>query len=476
VGAVYSAGASAPRPRGDGPGPAEAELQTGRRTHERGLDAEHGLERIAADPRSQGANAPADRAGDPRRAFDVVLFVRHAAIFASALVAYYQHSRYGMGWTAFAVVTTSAAANFAFSFVRRRPGLEKLAEFASPVVGVGCWTALASATGGLASPFVAGLWLEIILASGLLAPIGIVSVTLGSVAGLWILTGLGAAAGSQPPLLVLVLHTAFLLGMGALAYGVAGRVLRTETDLLRERNSLDVRLQALSGQLEQEREVGRLGENVAKLAHGLTNAVHSLRGFAALIEPTVGERQGAQAALAGLRVAIDDLEGLARLTLDQPQAPSASGHSSDATRVLERALEELRRAHPSFHWSLDASGVADAQPVAILERDLLELCLAVMRNAVEAARGKGSGEVCLRAAAGRIAIEVRDHGPGIPSAECERIFEPGYTTKPSGSGYGLYLARRVVADAGGELSLRSRAGEGTTITISLPSPAAREAH
>jgi signal transduction histidine kinase len=410
------------------------------------------------------AAAPDDPSEAPRRAFDVVLFVRHAAIFASALVAYYQHSRYGIGWTAFAVVTTSAAANFAFSFVHRRPGMERVAEIATPVVGVGCWTALAVATGGIASPFVAGLWLEIILAAGVLAPIGIVSVTLGSVAGLWLLSSLGALPGSAVPPLVLALHTGFLLGMGGLAYSVASRVLRNEADLVRERDSLDERLHALAGELEQEREVGRLGENVAKLAHGLTNAVHSLRGFAALIEPTVGERQGAQAALAGLRVAIDDLEALARLTLEEPRAPSTE--VCDASDVAKRAVAEVQRAHPDFSWNLDAA-VAGESPVAVVERDLLEVFLAVLRNAVEASAGRGEGRVVLRRDDHELAIEISDDGPGIPEAERKRIFEPGYTTKPAGSGYGLYLARRVIADAGGTLSLDSRTGGGTTVAIAL---------
>lgn len=446
-------------------------MQTGRLTSEGALDPETRSGRSPARPAERDASEPearaaGERAADPRRAFDVVLFVRHAAIFASALVAYYQQLRSGIGWTAFAVVTTSAAANFAFSFVHRRPGLEQVAEFATPVVGVGCWTALAIATGGIASPFVAGLWLEIILAAGVLAPIGIVSVTLGSVAGLWLLAGLGAAPGSQPPLLVLALHTGFLVGMGGLAYAVAGRVLRTEADLVRERDSMDARLQVLAGQLEQEREVGRLGENVAKLAHGLKNAVHSLRGFAALIEPTVGDRQGARAALAGLRVAIDDLEALARLTLAQPA--SARAARCDAVQVARDALDEVRRAHPGFDWALDASQTAGERPVPVAERDLREVCLAVLRNAVEAGDGRGAGTLVLRDAGPGLVLSVRDGGPGIPADLRERLFEPGYTTKPGGSGYGLYLARRVVVQAGGSLELHSQPGEGTSVEISLP--------
>ena len=427
--------------------------------------------------RAPEAERPGAAGADYDRTFDRVLFVRHIAIFASAIVAFYHTSRYGIGWTAFAVVTTSAAANFAFSFVHRQPSSRKLAEVLSPIVGVGCWTALASATGGVASPFVAGLWLEIILASGLFAPIGIVSVTLGSVLGLWIMR-----VFTDVPMSILtpLLHTAFLLGMGALGYAVASRVLRTEAHLVRERDSLDVRLRSLAGQLEQEREVGRLGENVAKLAHGLTNAVHSLRGFATLIEPMVGDRQSARAALDGLRIAIDDLESLARLTLEQGRTPSRGAapeaSSADLGRTLRRAIEEVRLAHPALACALDGDAASDGS-VPVAERELFEVLIAVLRNAVEAMGGGGEARVRLRVDAGTAAISVCDTGPGIDPADLERVFEPGFTTKPEGSGYGLFLARRVVEDGGGSLTMSAAEGGGTTVEITLPlvGTAAREA-
>ena len=63
---------------------------------------------------------------------------------------------------------------------------------------------------------------------------------------------------------------------------------------------------------------------------------------------------------------------------------------------------------------------------------------------------------------------MADEGPGIPPEKLERIFDPGYTTKPGGSGYGLFLARRVLGEAGG--ALRARAGDagGTVMELRLP--------
>lgn len=394
--------------------------------------------------------------------FDRVLFLRHLAIFVGAVIAYYQHARHGMGWAALGIVSASAALNFGCSFLHRRPRFAVSAEIASSVIGVGCWTALAAVTGGVSSPFIAGLWLEVVLAAMLFALAVIVSVTLWSIAALW---GLQLARGLEGAAAALLLQSAFLLAMGSLAYAAARSALRTEVDLVRERDALDLRLRSLAGELRDERNVGRLGGSVARLAHGLKNAVHSLRGFAALIEPTLGERGDARSALAGLRIAIDDLESLARMTLDVDRNPPAVPARAAVGVALERALHEMRVAHADVEWTIE--GDADA-PVGLAPSDLCEVLVILMRNAVEAMAGRGCARIAVAREGDSVRVSVCDAGRGFDATALERIFEAGYTTKPQGSGYGLYLARRLVVEAGGRIAARSAEGGGAEIEIALP--------
>jgi signal transduction histidine kinase len=69
-----------------------------------------------------------------------------------------------------------------------------------------------------------------------------------------------------------------------------------------------------------------------------------------------------------------------------------------------------------------------------------------------------------------VRISVSDRGPGIPPAEQERIFEPGlrFGVDRSGSGLGLTLARAIAVAHGGELTVASSSGEGSTFTLTLP--------
>jgi len=69
---------------------------------------------------------------------------------------------------------------------------------------------------------------------------------------------------------------------------------------------------------------------------------------------------------------------------------------------------------------------------------------------------------------GRARIEVSDTGRGIAAEDISRVFEPYYSTKETGTGLGLAIARKAVDDHHGTISAKSKVGEGTTFTITLP--------
>jgi signal transduction histidine kinase len=420
-------------------------------------------DRHSQSPLGETASAESQtRVLDDERRFDLVLFLRHLAITVGAIVAYLLQRELDLGWAAFAIVTSSAALNFGCSFLHRRSGLEQPAEIASSVIGVGCWTALVFVTGGVSSPFMAGLWLEIILAAMLFALRGIAAVTLWSIASIWALQlwfGLGGH------LVTLALQSGFLAGMGGLTYGVARNAQHTEQRLVQERDDLDHRLHRLEEQLESERAVGRIGEGVARLAHGLKNAVHSLRGFVSLIEPSLGDHS--DAAMAGLRTAIDDLEALARLTLEEGEEKARlSVVRCRADEVIQRAVREISLADAGVAWIVE-NEAPHAEPA--IDADMLqEVLLILLRNAVEAMRGSGQGAVAMRRDGDFLHIEVSDEGPGIDAAAAAEIFKPGYTTKPEGSGYGLFLAQRILAEARGGLEARSGSSRGAVLDLTLP--------
>ena len=67
-----------------------------------------------------------------------------------------------------------------------------------------------------------------------------------------------------------------------------------------------------------------------------------------------------------------------------------------------------------------------------------------------------------------VVLQFTDTGGGMSAENLSRVFEPYFTTKPSGTGLGLLIVRRIVREHGGELSIKSSEGKGLTLTIRLP--------
>ena len=108
------------------------------------------------------------------------------------------------------------------------------------------------------------------------------------------------------------------------------------------------------------------------------------------------------------------------------------------------------------------------------DRSMVYAFVSVLINAIESYKG-GSGAdrprtVLVSALVHRNVFELRivDKGKGIPSDGIERAFSPAFTTKVNGHGMGLYISRKIIEKAGGQIELTSTLGVGTAVHIALP--------
>jgi signal transduction histidine kinase len=145
------------------------------------------------------------------------------------------------------------------------------------------------------------------------------------------------------------------------------------------------------------------------------------------------------------------------LSLDE----AADGIVTDAERLRQALVNLLANARQAA----SAAGAGPAGPEA-----------ASPERPVESKLGGGSSVRLASAASrdGRVRISITDRGPGIESDHLPRIFDPYFTTKRTGTGIGLAITRNIVEGLGGAIHVRSRAGQGTEVTIELPRDA-REA-
>jgi putative PEP-CTERM system histidine kinase len=99
----------------------------------------------------------------------------------------------------------------------------------------------------------------------------------------------------------------------------------------------------------------------------------------------------------------------------------------------------------------------------------------VVANASDASGGKGPVEISVSTARDAVRIDISDHGPGMTDAFiAEELFRPLRTTKDGGFGIGAYQARELMRDLGGDILVKSKIGEGTRVTLTLPLPESSE--
>ena len=99
---------------------------------------------------------------------------------------------------------------------------------------------------------------------------------------------------------------------------------------------------------------------------------------------------------------------------------------------------------------------------------LRRVVLNLVHNALDAMPQGGTLTLAGQGTATQVQLHVRDTGSGIPAAQLPHIFEPLYTTKPDGTGLGLYIVREILTAHAGQITVQSVEGHGTTFTLTLP--------
>lgn len=144
--------------------------------------------------------------------------------------------------------------------------------------------------------------------------------------------------------------------------------------------------------------------------------------------------------------------------------------SCDVTEIVEFAVK-LARAEVGQRARLLTQG--QSIEIAGGPVKLCQVLLNLIINAAQAMEGSprpGLINVRWVALGSRVLLEIEDNGPGVPPELLSSVFEPLFSTKPAsvGTGMGLSICRELVEGLGGEISLKSRLGQGTTVEIRLP--------
>ncbi len=141
-------------------------------------------------------------------------------------------------------------------------------------------------------------------------------------------------------------------------------------------------------------------------------------------------------------------------------------------QVVEKTFRLLEQSARQAKVRLGTENLDDLPAVRMRENELDDVFFALVQNAVHAADGAKERRLLITGAlqGDTVVLRFEDDCGGIEPAHLPRIFEPFFTTKPpgKGTGLGLCIARRIVGQKGGQITVESRGGEGTTFTVTLP--------
>jgi two-component system, NtrC family, sensor kinase len=264
-------------------------------------------------------------------------------------------------------------------------------------------------------------------------------------------------------------------------------------------------LKSTQSQLIQSEKMASLGELTAGIAHEIQNPLNFVNNFSELNKELIQEakQELVNGDIAETLVILNDLEensekitlhgkradAIVKGMLEHSKRGSGQKELTDlnalADEFLRLSFQSFLAKVPDFKCELRTELSPDLPKVSVIPQDIGKVLLNLMNNAFYACAERKkqlsqSSElwesylpivtVNTKNLGDKIEISVSDNGPGIPDGIKDKIFQPFFTTKPTGSGtgLGLSLSYDIVKAHGGELKVESKEGEGSEFILKLP--------
>jgi two-component system, NtrC family, sensor kinase len=266
-------------------------------------------------------------------------------------------------------------------------------------------------------------------------------------------------------------------------------------------------LQTAQASLVHAQKMAALGQVTAGIAHEIKNPLNFVNNFAGLSVELLDELKDASARSVdapdpGKRAEIAEIiglltgnlekivehgrraDGIVRSMLQHSRGSSDDWQSTDLNALAEEALNlayhGARAQDPNFDIALEHDLDRNLAPVDVVPQELTRVLLNLIGNglyAIDKRSREGDGafrpalKVTTREFGESVEVRVRDNGIGIPPEDRDKLFQPFFTTKPTGEGTGLGLSisyEIVTQQHGGTITVDSEVGDFTELTVRLP--------
>jgi two-component system, NtrC family, sensor histidine kinase HydH len=252
--------------------------------------------------------------------------------------------------------------------------------------------------------------------------------------------------------------------MGAL-FVVLLLVVRRGERIIHQRNLERIRLEE---ELGRTRRLSAIGEMVAGISHEIRNPLGIIRSSAELLKKQMARYQP-QSRIP--EVIVEESTRLNRIITDfldfaRPKQPTLSPCRLEA--IVEKNLTFLSSQETEVPYTFDRR-IDEGLPDIRADADMLyQAFLNVLINAMQAMPGGGRIGVAIRANGSHVAARFTDDGGGIPAEVFDKLWDPFFTTKDTGTGLGLGIVKNIVESHGGTVTIANRPAGGAEVTVRLP--------
>lgn len=243
--------------------------------------------------------------------------------------------------------------------------------------------------------------------------------------------------------------------------------LRWSRELSRQVDHKTKDLLAAQEKLLRAKRFAAIGEAAARLSHEIKNPLMLMGGFASQVRRHLPQKGADFDKLGIVESEARRLEGLLNEVRDftRPAPPQIIPGNLNTTVTESAAL--LTEALKSRDIGIRLDLAPDLPPVPHDPARIKQVLLNLLKNAMESMEAGGTVTVATLLDHGRARIRVTDTGGGIPEDIRDRLFDPFCTTKETGTGLGLTVCQRIVADHHGDIHFETTAA-GTTFHVELP--------
>lgn len=234
---------------------------------------------------------------------------------------------------------------------------------------------------------------------------------------------------------------------------------------------------AMVQEVEHTNKLASIGRLAAGVGHEINNPlaiidqkVGLIEDLLAMSEDDFAHKDTINTSLRVVNESVDRCKAITHRLLGFARRTDVYEEQLDVNDIIREVLQFLDNSIRYNKIQLELH-LDDKVPLTTSDRlQLQQIFLNIINNAIDAIGKSGLIQIRSRGSENDVQVTIEDNGPGIPEAVLPNIFEPFYTTKETGKGTGLGLSITygLVKKLGGDVAVRSRLGQGTLFTITIP--------